>query len=432
MKRQNIRTLSLIVCTLTYLLVGAAVFDALESEQELRLRNQAEKTRSQLISKYNITSVDYEILEAIIVKSIPHKAGHQWKFSGAFYFATTVITTIGYGHSTPSTIGGKCFCILYALAGIPLGLVMFQSIGERLNTFAAKVLRFIKRCFGRAPNVSHVDLIGVCTTLSLFIILIGARVFQKYENWTYFDSIYYCFTTLVTVGFGDFVALQKHGALQSQPEYVIFSLIFIVSGLTVISAAMNLLVLRFLTLNTIDEKRDQREQKLAARGFVSINNLRGRRKYSRSSSSLSDTSSLTDESPLQQRLQQSSHLLPKTSDGDAISVCSCSCYQVPYNKPQLPPERKHRRSKRRKSSGRQKSIEHLNDLTVSIPPVMISSPQSEEKPLPRLSIDRPEVFERRKSGQQPLYGQQTFDETQGSESKPNAADLLLRGKTSQI
>lgn len=36
MKRQNVRTLSLIVCTLTYLLVGAAVFDALESDNELQ------------------------------------------------------------------------------------------------------------------------------------------------------------------------------------------------------------------------------------------------------------------------------------------------------------------------------------------------------------------------------------------------------------
>ena len=36
MKKQNVRTLSLIVCTLTYLLVGAAVFDALESENESR------------------------------------------------------------------------------------------------------------------------------------------------------------------------------------------------------------------------------------------------------------------------------------------------------------------------------------------------------------------------------------------------------------
>lgn len=34
MKKQNVRTVSLIVCTFTYLLVGAAVFDALESGNE--------------------------------------------------------------------------------------------------------------------------------------------------------------------------------------------------------------------------------------------------------------------------------------------------------------------------------------------------------------------------------------------------------------
>lgn len=34
MKKQNVRTLSLIVFTLTYLLVGAAIFDVLESETE--------------------------------------------------------------------------------------------------------------------------------------------------------------------------------------------------------------------------------------------------------------------------------------------------------------------------------------------------------------------------------------------------------------
>lgn len=34
MKKQNVRTLSLVVCTFTYLLIGAAVFDALESNEE--------------------------------------------------------------------------------------------------------------------------------------------------------------------------------------------------------------------------------------------------------------------------------------------------------------------------------------------------------------------------------------------------------------
>lgn len=83
--------------------------------------------------KYNITDEDFRIMETIVLKSEPHRAGQQWKFTGAFYYATTVLTTIGYGHSTPSTVSGKLFTMFYAMIGIPLGLVMFQSIGERVN-----------------------------------------------------------------------------------------------------------------------------------------------------------------------------------------------------------------------------------------------------------------------------------------------------------
>ena len=45
--------------------------------------------------KYNISEDDYRLMETIVLKSEPHKAGHQWKFAGAFYYATTVLTTIG-------------------------------------------------------------------------------------------------------------------------------------------------------------------------------------------------------------------------------------------------------------------------------------------------------------------------------------------------
>ena len=47
----------------------------------------------------------------------------------------------GYGHSTPNTVGGKIFTMIYATIGIPLGLVMFQSIGERLNKFSSIIIK---------------------------------------------------------------------------------------------------------------------------------------------------------------------------------------------------------------------------------------------------------------------------------------------------
>ncbi|KAI9548566.1 hypothetical protein NQZ68_007433 [Dissostichus eleginoides] len=94
MKRQNVRTLSLIICTFTYLLVGAAVFDALESDFEMREKEQLEAEEKRLQGKYNISEDDYRKLETIIMESEPHRAGVQWKFAGSFYFAITVITTI--------------------------------------------------------------------------------------------------------------------------------------------------------------------------------------------------------------------------------------------------------------------------------------------------------------------------------------------------
>lgn len=95
MKTQNIRTLSLILSIVFYLLVGAAVFDALESESEGSRKKALEEKLSELKSKYGFTEEDYREIERVVILSEPHRAGRQWKFAGSFYFAITVITTIG-------------------------------------------------------------------------------------------------------------------------------------------------------------------------------------------------------------------------------------------------------------------------------------------------------------------------------------------------
>lgn len=308
MKKQNVRTLSLIVCTFTYLLVGAAVFDALESEKERVDKAKLEREEMLFRQEFDIPEEAFGNISRVIHLNVPYKAGIQWKFAGAFYFALTVITVIGYGHSTPGTKGGKIFCMFYALLGIPLCLVMFQSIGERLNTFITFLIKNIKRCLKlKKTEVSQTDLILVGGNLVSVVLLAGAAAFKSYEDWEYLNAVYYCFITLTTIGFGDFVALQKQESLQKRPEYVAFALIFILFGLTVVSAAMNLLILRFLTMNTEDERKDELQALEAARTAVRL-----------------EGDVITANGSVISGAQE----LPELFH-DNISVCSCTCYNFP-------------------------------------------------------------------------------------------------------
>ncbi|XP_025897025.1 potassium channel subfamily K member 3 [Nothoprocta perdicaria] len=271
MKRQNVRTLALIMGTFTYLLAGAAVFDALESEQETAERRRLEAKRLELRARYNLSAQGYRELERVVLKLKPHKAGVQWKFAGSFYFAITVITTIGYGHAAPSTDGGKVFCMVYALLGIPLTLVMFQSLGERINTCVRCLLRRLKQGLGmRRPDVSMANMVTIGFLSCIGTLCVGAAAFSHYEHWSFFHAYYYCFITLTTIGFGDYVALQKDEALQTKPQYVAFSFVYILTGLTVIGAFLNLVVLRFMTMNAEDEKRDAEQRALLARGATAV------------------------------------------------------------------------------------------------------------------------------------------------------------------
>uniref|UniRef100_A0A672QR15 Potassium channel subfamily K member n=1 Tax=Sinocyclocheilus grahami TaxID=75366 RepID=A0A672QR15_SINGR len=237
MKRQNVRTLSLIVCTFTYLLVGAAVFDALESDFEMREKEQLEEKKP-------------------YTPTIFWKRQQYSQPAHSFFFVVSC-----YGHAAPGTDAGKAFCMFYAVLGIPLTLVMFQSLGERMNTFVKYMLKRIKKCCGmRITEVSMENMVTVGFFSCMGTLCIGAAAFSHYEDWSFFQSYYYCFITLTTIGFGDFVALQNNKALQRKPLYVAFSFMYILVGLTVIGAFLNLVVLRFLTMNSEDERRDAEER----------------------------------------------------------------------------------------------------------------------------------------------------------------------------
>lgn len=161
--------------------------------------------------------------------------------------------------------------MFYALLGIPLTLVMFQSLGERINTFVRYLLHQAKKCLGmRQTEVSMANMVTVGFFSCMSTLCVGAVAFAHSEGWSFLHAFYYCFITLTTIGFGDYVALQRDDALQNDPRYVAFCFAYILMGLTVIGAFLNLVVLRFLTMNTEDERRDAKEKAL-----MSVSKSRG-------------------------------------------------------------------------------------------------------------------------------------------------------------
>ena len=65
----------------------------------------------------------------------------------------------------------------------------------------------------------------------IFIIAMGTILFHYIENWRWLDSIYFCVTTLTTVGYGDFHP-------QTDAGKIVF-IFYILSGLGMLIAFVN-------------------------------------------------------------------------------------------------------------------------------------------------------------------------------------------------
>lgn len=69
--------------------------------------------------------------------------------------------------------------MFYALLGIPLTLVMFQSLGERINTFVKYLLHRAKKGLGmRRADVSMANMVLIGFFSCISTLCIGAAAFS--------------------------------------------------------------------------------------------------------------------------------------------------------------------------------------------------------------------------------------------------------------
>ncbi|KAL4224090.1 hypothetical protein ACF0H5_017544 [Mactra antiquata] len=234
-------------------------------------KNTTDKVKDFQISTYNLVnkegwSGDYD------------GAKDRWTFAGSLLYSVTVITTIGYGTITPKTTAGRAVTILYALIGIPLTVLCITNIGRAMaslfralygGTFCAECRQqFFRTMHHRRTDsivmndldndIDKVDLdfdtsveviehkhadvpIVISLILVVWYIVFGATMFKIWEaNWTIFEGAYFCFITLSTIGFGDFVPGFSHKDWDNQAKQVACSL-YLLLGLSTLAMCFDLI-----------------------------------------------------------------------------------------------------------------------------------------------------------------------------------------------
>ncbi|XP_066479324.1 potassium channel subfamily K member 16 [Tiliqua scincoides] len=257
--RQINWTLTLVLGYLFYLLLGAMVFQLLEKQAEAKTRGQFQMEKLKFLQNY--TCLDRQALEQFVQvimeaweKGVNPEGNStnpsNWDFSNSFFFAGTVITTIGYGNLAPSTVPGQVFCVFYALFGVPLNLAFLNQLGKGLSVHLINLERWVHKP-GRARVVQTLTTGFFLTVGTLIFLVFPPMIFSYVEGWSYGEGFYFTFITLSTIGFGDYVVgtdPNKHYI----SIYRSLAAIWIVFGLAWLALIFNLgadLMEKFLQLN---------------------------------------------------------------------------------------------------------------------------------------------------------------------------------------
>lgn len=197
----------------------------------------------------------------------------RWKFADAVYWANFTLLTVGIGDFVPITHLGRSLLFPYGIGGIViLGLVIGsirsmvlergkKKLGSRMiekkrervlkkinkNGEAKKLTPVSREQKGEEVGVLEQDrrkkefllmrkiqkkasqkqkwtALLISSSAWFFLWLMGAFAFYKFEvkqGWTYFQSLYFAYTSLLAIGYGDFNPASNPG----KPFFVFWSLL---------------------------------------------------------------------------------------------------------------------------------------------------------------------------------------------------------------
>lgn len=98
------------------------------------------------------------------------------------------------------------FCMVFALFGIPLNLMVLRHIGDRVNQVIGYIHYLIETKLLKRESEIVATKTLMWTLLVLIVMLfVGAFLYLQEEEWNFLEGVYFCFITFSTIGFGDLV-----------------------------------------------------------------------------------------------------------------------------------------------------------------------------------------------------------------------------------
>lgn len=220
----------------------------------------------------------YLLLGALVFSKV-----EGWQYLDAVYWADTTLLTVGTGDYSPSTHTGRSLLFPFAIGGIVIIGLVIGSIRTLVLERGKEKLsaRITEKKREKTTNTLHPEnrkvrvgwfkrvefpesasptekrrrefqimrvvqdtaeeqrrwiALMISTTLALALWFVGAAVFkvaERNQQWSYFQSLYFCYISLLTIGYGDFTPLSNSG----RPFFVFWSLLA-VPALTVLISNM--------------------------------------------------------------------------------------------------------------------------------------------------------------------------------------------------
>ena len=161
-------------------------------------------------------------------------------YGSALYYCIVSFLTVGLGDIVPKTAGAKVAALIFSFIGVLVMGLIVATLRAVILSSAAPVIfwhnieiarvKLIKELEAKNIHLSGAESFhkmrvlrrkvkarhnrtSLMITIAVFMLfwLVGAVIFHYVEGWSYFNSIYFCFLCLITIGYGEFAPKTSLG-----------------------------------------------------------------------------------------------------------------------------------------------------------------------------------------------------------------------------